>query len=66
METGRWELVQEDVFVVFKVVRDGEGNVLAESLVFLLSSLVFFFFKHLDSLFITMLCSLNAHIRLLK
>lgn len=43
METGRWELVQEDVFVVFKVVRDGEGNVLAESLVFLLSSLVFFF-----------------------
>lgn len=42
METGRWELVQEDVFVVFKVVRDGEGNVRAESLVFVLSILVFF------------------------
>lgn len=41
MEAGRWELVQEDVFVVFKVVRDGEGNVHAECLVFLLSSLVF-------------------------
>lgn len=49
METGRWELVQEDVFVVFKVVRDGEGNVRAESLVFVLSVLVFFF-KYLDSL----------------
>lgn len=48
METGRWELVQEDVFVVFKVVRDGEGNVRAESLVFVLSILVFF--KYLDSL----------------
>lgn len=41
METGRWELIQEDVFVVSKVVRDGEGNVCAESLVFLLSSLAF-------------------------
>lgn len=42
METGRWELVQEDVSAVFKVVRDGEGNVRAESLVFVLSILVFF------------------------
>lgn len=40
METGKWELVQEDFFFVFKVVRDG-GNVHAESLVFILSSLVF-------------------------
>lgn len=66
METGRWELVQEDVSVVFKVVRDGEGNVRAESLCLYFPFLFFVSLSTWILFLITMFCSLNAHIRLRK